>query len=134
MGTVRFRCLLQHIHVCSNLCRWMERYERSKQRQVSGVQIYSQISHTKDFNDVLNGFCLFRKVYFREHRCFGDGANQRGRVPYSKELTDSQASHFTSISYIDGDQWLHWLTYSTSFRIDAAAAYLYRLLVYFISF
>ena len=49
----------------------------------------------------------FRKVYFGEHRCFGDGANQKGRVPYSKQLTDSQASHFTSISYIDGDEWLH---------------------------
>ncbi|CAN6835053.1 unnamed protein product [Brassica oleracea] len=47
------------------------------------------------------------KVYFGEHRCFGDGANQKGRVPYSKQLTDSQASHFTSISYIDGDEWLH---------------------------
>ncbi|KAF3582895.1 hypothetical protein DY000_02035449 [Brassica cretica] len=48
-----------------------------------------------------------KKVYFGEHRCFGDGENQMGRVPYSKQLTDSQASHFTSISYIDGDEWLH---------------------------
>lgn len=35
------------------------------------------------------------------------GANHKDRVSYSKQLTDSQASHFISISYIDGDQWLH---------------------------
>lgn len=43
---------------------------------------------------------------FGEHKCYGEGANYKRRVSYGKQLTDSEASSFTDISYIDGDQWL----------------------------
>lgn len=48
-----------------------------------------------------------RTVTFGEHRCYGKGANYTKRVAYGKQLTDSEASSFTDISYIDGDQWLN---------------------------
>ncbi|KAF3579542.1 hypothetical protein DY000_02029287, partial [Brassica cretica] len=47
-----------------------------------------------------------KKVTFGEHKCYGEGANYKRRVSYGKQLTDSEASSFTDISYIDGDQWL----------------------------
>ncbi|CAL9235792.1 unnamed protein product [Arabidopsis halleri] len=48
-----------------------------------------------------------KTVTFGEHRCYGEGADYKGRVAYAKQLTDSEASLFTDISYIDGDQWLN---------------------------
>nr|VDC70157.1 unnamed protein product [Brassica rapa] len=47
-----------------------------------------------------------KTVTFGEHKCYGEGANYKRRVSYGKQLTDSEASLFTDISYIDGDQWL----------------------------
>lgn len=64
-----------------------------------------QISHTRS-QVVLNGF-FPRTVYFGEHRSYGEGAKFKDRVSYSTQLTDSEASAFTSISYIDGDKWLN---------------------------
>ncbi|ESQ43267.1 hypothetical protein EUTSA_v10015978mg [Eutrema salsugineum] len=48
-----------------------------------------------------------KTVIFGEHNCYGEGANYKGRVSYGKQLTDSEVSSFTDISYIDGDQWLN---------------------------
>ncbi|GLJ06791.1 hypothetical protein SUGI_0048290 [Cryptomeria japonica] len=47
-----------------------------------------------------------KTVFYGQYRCRGPGANQSLRVPYSKELDQSQAAPFLSICYIDGDQWL----------------------------
>ncbi|VVB02361.1 unnamed protein product [Arabis nemorensis] len=47
-----------------------------------------------------------RTVYYREHRCYGPGANHSERVPYAKQLTDVEAAHFTNISFINGGEWL----------------------------
>ncbi|EOA29188.1 hypothetical protein CARUB_v10025460mg [Capsella rubella] len=51
-----------------------------------------------------------KTVTFGEHRCYGEGANYKERVAYGKQLTDSEASSYTDISYIDGDQWLNGTT------------------------
>ncbi|CAH2059025.1 unnamed protein product [Thlaspi arvense] len=48
-----------------------------------------------------------KTVTFGEHNCYGEGADYKGRVSYGKQLTDSEASSLTDISYIDGDQWLN---------------------------
>ncbi|XP_048637080.1 probable pectinesterase 15 [Brassica napus] len=47
-----------------------------------------------------------KTVTFGEHKCYGEGANYQSRVSYGKQLTDSEPSSFTDVSYIDGDQWL----------------------------
>ncbi|XP_010513018.1 PREDICTED: probable pectinesterase 15 [Camelina sativa] len=51
-----------------------------------------------------------KTVTFGEYRCYGEGAYYKERVSYGKQLTDSEASPFTDISYIDGDQWLNGTT------------------------
>ncbi|CAL9235784.1 unnamed protein product, partial [Arabidopsis halleri] len=48
-----------------------------------------------------------KTVYFGEHKCSGEGANYKRRVSYAKQLTDSEASYYKDISYIDGGQWLN---------------------------
>nr|QIR83178.1 pectin methylesterase 20 [Cunninghamia lanceolata] len=45
-------------------------------------------------------------VFFAQYRCSGPGANQTSRVPYSKDLNQSQVAPFLSICYVDGEQWL----------------------------
>ncbi|KAH0925298.1 LOW QUALITY PROTEIN: hypothetical protein HID58_017554, partial [Brassica napus] len=45
-----------------------------------------------------------KTVTFGEHKCYGEGANYQSRVSYGKQLTDSEPSSFTDVSYIDGDQ------------------------------
>ncbi|KAL1190727.1 putative pectinesterase 15 [Cardamine amara subsp. amara] len=47
-----------------------------------------------------------KTVTFGEHKCYGPGANYKERVYFGKQLTDSEASSFIDISFIDGDQWL----------------------------
>lgn len=49
---------------------------------------------------------IFRTVTFGEHKCYGPGADYKERVLFGKQLTDSEASSFIDISFIDGDQWL----------------------------
>ncbi|XP_010534682.1 PREDICTED: probable pectinesterase 15 [Tarenaya hassleriana] len=48
-----------------------------------------------------------RTVFFGEYANYGPGADRSGRVPYSKQLTEVEASLYMNLSYIDGDQWLH---------------------------
>lgn len=49
---------------------------------------------------------FFRTVTFGEYKCYGPGANYKERVSFGKQLTDSEASSFIDVSFIDGDQWL----------------------------
>ncbi|KAH7299691.1 hypothetical protein KP509_24G024700 [Ceratopteris richardii] len=44
-------------------------------------------------------------VFFGQFRCYGPGANQAGRVSWSKELTLQQAKPFIDVSFIDGNEW-----------------------------
>ncbi|KAJ4845767.1 hypothetical protein Tsubulata_013100 [Turnera subulata] len=46
-------------------------------------------------------------VLFGKYQCIGPGANYNYRVSYAKQLSDYEASPYISISYIDGNQWLH---------------------------
>ncbi|VVB02364.1 unnamed protein product [Arabis nemorensis] len=66
----------------------------------------SQIISPEGWNDWGNR-TWEETVYFGEHRSYGEGAEYKDRVSYSKQLTDSEAASFTSISYIDGDKWLN---------------------------
>jgi pectinesterase len=36
-----------------------------------------------------------RTAFYAEYRCTGEGANRAQRVPWSRELTDAEASHYT---------------------------------------
>ncbi|KAG7569410.1 Pectin lyase fold/virulence factor [Arabidopsis thaliana x Arabidopsis arenosa] len=47
-----------------------------------------------------------KTVTFGEHKCYGPGADFKERVLFGKQLTDSEASSFIDISFIDGDEWL----------------------------
>ncbi|XP_010509442.1 PREDICTED: probable pectinesterase 15 [Camelina sativa] len=48
-----------------------------------------------------------KTVTFGEHKCYGPGANYKERVSFGKQLTDSEASSFIDLSFINGDQWLN---------------------------
>ncbi|CAL5184268.1 unnamed protein product [Lathyrus oleraceus] len=45
-------------------------------------------------------------LYHAEHKCYGPGATDVGRAPWSRQLTDEEAAKFISINYIDGKNWL----------------------------
>ncbi|KAH9543531.1 hypothetical protein CY35_13G070300 [Sphagnum magellanicum] len=47
-----------------------------------------------------------KTVYYGQYKCSGPGANTKGRVNWSLELTDAQARPFKTISFIDGASWL----------------------------
>lgn len=47
-----------------------------------------------------------KTVYYAEYQCTGPGANRDGRVSWSKSLTTEQAKPFSTISFIDGQDWL----------------------------
>ncbi|CAN8301820.1 unnamed protein product [Cochlearia groenlandica] len=47
-----------------------------------------------------------RKVMFGEYNCWGRGAERRGRVPWSKNLTQDEVKPFLGREFIYGDQWL----------------------------
>ncbi|KAL0734815.1 hypothetical protein Bca4012_011025 [Brassica carinata] len=46
------------------------------------------------------------KVLFGEYNCRGRGAERRGRVPWSKSLTQDEVKPFLGTEFIYGDQWL----------------------------
>ncbi|XP_057982195.1 probable pectinesterase 15 [Malania oleifera] len=46
-------------------------------------------------------------VYFGEYQCLGPGSNYSFRASYGKQLAMTEAATFMDLSYIDGDQWLH---------------------------
>ncbi|OWM69675.1 hypothetical protein CDL15_Pgr025524 [Punica granatum] len=45
-------------------------------------------------------------VFFGEYDCWGPGANYTNRVPYARQLTESEAAPYLDTSYIDGEEWL----------------------------
>jgi hypothetical protein len=45
-------------------------------------------------------------VYYGQYRCYGPGANENARVPWSHELADEEAQPFLNLSFIDGQVWL----------------------------
>ncbi|CAF1762177.1 unnamed protein product [Brassica oleracea var. botrytis] len=46
------------------------------------------------------------KVLFGEYNCRGRGAERRGRVPWSRSLTQDEVKPFLGREFIFGDQWL----------------------------
>ncbi|KAH7440263.1 hypothetical protein KP509_04G098900 [Ceratopteris richardii] len=46
------------------------------------------------------------KVFFGQYKCSGPGAEQSERVGWSRELSDTEAAPFQSVSFIDGASWL----------------------------
>lgn len=47
-----------------------------------------------------------KTVYYGQYKCTGVGADTKGRVNWSKELTDAQARPFLSWDFVDGKQWI----------------------------
>ncbi|XP_047335195.1 probable pectinesterase 53 [Impatiens glandulifera] len=45
-------------------------------------------------------------VFYGQFKCSGPGANYGGRVSWSRELTQQEASPFVSLDFIDGSNWL----------------------------
>lgn len=45
-------------------------------------------------------------VFYGQYKCTGPGASFAGRVSWSRELTDSEAKPFTSLTFIDGSEWI----------------------------
>ncbi|KAH9316416.1 hypothetical protein KI387_025043, partial [Taxus chinensis] len=47
-----------------------------------------------------------KSVYYAQYKCYGPGSNTSGRVPWSIELTDTEAAPYLSSSFVNGDQWI----------------------------
>ncbi len=47
-----------------------------------------------------------KTVFYAEYQCKGPGASRKGRVPWSRVLTDKEAKPFSSVSFINGASWL----------------------------
>lgn len=47
-----------------------------------------------------------KTVYYGQYQCSGPGSDQSERVPWSHELSDSEASQYMQLSWIDGQTWL----------------------------
>jgi len=47
-----------------------------------------------------------RTVFYGQYQCSGPGASEAGRVGWSHELSAAQAAAFSSVSFINGNQWL----------------------------
>lgn len=55
-----------------------------------------------DWNDATRDSTVFYGLY----KCSGPGANDTGRVSWSRELSDTDAAPFVSTSFIDGSSWI----------------------------
>ncbi|KAI5072019.1 hypothetical protein GOP47_0012125 [Adiantum capillus-veneris] len=47
-----------------------------------------------------------RTVFYGEYQCRGPGANMKGRVVWSHQLSAAQAAPFMSLGFVDGEQWI----------------------------
>lgn len=45
-------------------------------------------------------------VTFGELKCWGPGANQKTRVPWSHEFTEANVQSLYQLSFIDAHEWL----------------------------
>ncbi|KAG2385341.1 pectinesterase 53 [Vigna angularis] len=45
-------------------------------------------------------------VFYGQYKCTGPGSSFAGRVSWSRELTDEEATPFLSLSFIDGTEWI----------------------------
>lgn len=45
-------------------------------------------------------------MLFGEYKCSGQGADYSNRVPYAKQLKESEVSRFLDVDFIDGTEWL----------------------------
>lgn len=81
-----------------------------KRNAKTNLSSFSANDHVSSFNHVyildLVYFIFDRTVFYGQYKCSGPGAVTKGRVKWSKELTSKQARPFSSISFIDGKDWL----------------------------
>ncbi|XP_054790688.1 pectinesterase PPME1-like [Prosopis cineraria] len=49
---------------------------------------------------------MAQTVYFGEYQNSGDGANTKGRAPFTKFLSDADAKEFLSLGFIQASEWL----------------------------
>ncbi|KAH7428109.1 hypothetical protein KP509_10G076400 [Ceratopteris richardii] len=47
-----------------------------------------------------------RTVYYGEYKCSGPGANLKGRVAWSRQLSDEEAQPFLDLNFVDGSEWI----------------------------
>ncbi|KAL2620249.1 hypothetical protein R1flu_000454 [Riccia fluitans] len=47
-----------------------------------------------------------KTVFYGEYKCFGPGANRKGREVWCYELSDKQVKPFLTVDWIDGKDWL----------------------------
>ncbi|RAL48863.1 hypothetical protein DM860_001183 [Cuscuta australis] len=65
---------------------------------------YTTQSHRKLHQKLFSTY--IRTVYFGEFDCSGPGANMTYRVPYAREMKQTEADPYLTTSYVDGDDWL----------------------------
>ncbi|XP_028804284.1 pectinesterase PPME1-like [Neltuma alba] len=72
------------------------------------VYAYSTISNiiTPLGWNINNHPAMAQTVYFGEYQNSGDGANTKGRAPFTKILNDADAKQFISLGFIEASKWL----------------------------